>query len=140
MRNECDVPSVPQTPDVINVDHEVVSAGVKRPRQNRLHRVLALSFRAVSFLAAVLIVGPAAADAHRVLGDRIVYTTEEAFGPDAWAMWPDGSGRRQLALGAIGQNGSVAVAPTGTRLAYTSAVSQEFPTTLPLRPIDPSAS
>ena len=106
---------------------------MKSARQKRLRRALAFSLPALSVLAVVLMAGPAAAGARRVLGDRIVYTTEEAFGTDAWAMWPDGSGRRQLALGSIGRNGSVAVAPTGSRLAYMSAVNEEFPTTLPPR-------
>ena len=104
-----------------------------RPRQNRVQRALVLSFGAVSVFVAVLVVGSAAADARRVLGERIVYTREEVFGTDVWVMWPDGSGRRQLALTSIGRNGSVAVAPTGTRLAYTSAVTEEFPTALPPR-------
>jgi hypothetical protein len=106
---------------------------VKSARQKRLQRAVVLSLPALSVLAVVLMAGPAAAGARRVLGDRIVYTTEEGFGTDAWAMWPDGSGRRQLALGSIGRNGSVAVAPTGSRLAYMSAINEEFPTTLPPR-------
>jgi Tol biopolymer transport system component len=93
-----------------------------------------LAVALVAAVALALAVAQSGSGSFPAAHERLLFFGESTFGTGIFAENPDGTKKRQLAIGPdVGINGFVAVSPDGTKIAYTSTVPFELPPNVPER-------